>query len=793
MPNLLAKSLTSNAEEELFFQLLYADDEDDVIQILDENGYPMSNKDVWTPLGNNYGNFSTVGNQQENASAALIEKLINSIDAVLISECYQAGIDPESIDAPNSMQDAVEQFLGVKEGRMDYLSTSQQTELADRIHFVAMGSKISPSYCIIDQGEGQTPNQFPKTFLSTTQSSPKAKINFVQGKFNSGSTGSLQFCGKQNIQLIISRRQPHAPVEQSDDSRDMWGFTIIRRRRPGHGYKSSVFEYLAPGGTVLRFPADYIRVLPGSSRKNQPAQAYSKDLHYGTCVKLYNYRWKGRSIATTESRRQIERFFQTPCLPLRISETRSSYRANFYSATVIGIWNTVRMDDIDSDDYKMEKGFPAWEELSLRDIGKLTLHIGVWKESIDTSRYPTGVYFLVNGQVHESYGRDFVTRRLKLDYIDKHLLVAVDCTGIDRGVWEDLSMGSRDRFRKNEESELIKSRLAEELKEHPGLKELNAFRRQKRRDETQETPESVVSTFNDLLKKDPGLATFFGVGGKLLTGTGPGGLARFEGRKFPSYFRLIKKSKKGLKKTCPINRTVKVEFETDAENGYFKRPDEPGTIKIEPTPNIVEASRLWNGRFSVKFRVPWDAKPGDSFLIRVLVSDVTRVSSGPFACEFTLIASEAVDRVPPSGKPNPHLNPKAPKPTNQATSLAVPEPIEVKKDRWEHFGFSNQQEALIIKRSEGDGYDFYLNVDNSTLVTEMSNPKQDPALVKHWFKWGLVISSLAMIRQQEENKVSDSDDESDPESGPDLLKIKQACDGLSRVIIPIIRSLHEGP
>ena len=493
-------------EEELFYQLLYADDECDVIQILDNNGYSMSNVDVWTPLGNNYGNFSTVGNQQENASAAIIEKLINSIDAVLISKCYEAGIDPESNDAPTTMQDAVKQFLRIKEGRIDYLSTSEQTELADKIHFVAMGSKTAPSYCIIDQGEGQTPNQFPKTFLSTTQSSPKARISFVQGKFNAGSTGSLQFCGRQNIQLIISRRQPHAPVDQSDDSGSMWGYTIIRRKRPDHGYKSSVFVYLAPNGGLLRFSTDCIRVLPGPSRKNQPAQAYSKDLQYGTCVKLYNYRWKARSIATTESRREIERFFQIPCLPFRISETRSSYKANYYSATVIGIWNTIRMDDINAANYKMEKGFPAWEELSLQGIGKLLLRVGVWKENIDPRRYPTGVFFLVNGQVHESYRRDFASRRLKLDYIDKHLLVAVDCTNIDRGVWEDLSMGSRDRFRKNEVSELIKLRLAQELSEHPGLKELNAFRRQKRRDETQDAPASVANIFNELIKKDPGLA-----------------------------------------------------------------------------------------------------------------------------------------------------------------------------------------------------------------------------------------------------------------------------------------------
>ncbi len=593
--------MMSNDLKNLCLSLVQADHEDDVIQILDNHGYSISNRDVWVPLGDNPGNFSTVGNQQENASAAIVEKLINSIDAVLVSECYRVGVDPESSQAPDTMQDAVEQFLGVKDGRIDYLSTKEQTELADKIHFVASGDKSSPCYSIIDQGEGQTPDQFPNSFLSTTQSSPKARISFVQGKFNAGSTGSLQFCGKQNMQLIISRSQQYAPADEQDDSKDLWGYTVIRRRRPDRGYKSSVFEYLAPNCKVLRFSADSICVLPGQSKKNQPAKAYSKDLQYGTCVKLYNYRWSAPSMATTESRRELERYFQTPCLPFRISETRS-YKANYYSATVIGVWNAIRMDDADSVDYKMEKGFPAWEELSLPNIGKLPLRIGVWKEDIVSRRYPTGVFFLVNGQVHESYRRDFVSRRLKLDYIASNLLVAVDCTDIDRGVWEDLSMGSRDRFRKNEESELIKSKLAEELSDHPGLKELNAFRRQERRNKTQDAPASVANILNELLKKDPGLATFFGVGGALLTGTGPGELTRFEGREFPTYFRLVKEPIKGLVKNCPINRTVKVEFETDAKNDYFNRPDSRGEIQIEPTPDIKESSRLWNGRFSVKFR-----------------------------------------------------------------------------------------------------------------------------------------------------------------------------------------------
>ena len=117
-------------EENLLIELLHAESEDDVIRILNDARLGLDTEGVWFPLGDNPGNFSTIGNQQEEGTAALVEKVVNSIDAVLLSECHGLGIDPESVDeAPSTMAQAVEQFMGVKEGRLDYLSATEQTEI----------------------------------------------------------------------------------------------------------------------------------------------------------------------------------------------------------------------------------------------------------------------------------------------------------------------------------------------------------------------------------------------------------------------------------------------------------------------------------------------------------------------------------------------------------------------------------------------------------------------------------------------------------------------------------------
>ena len=178
----------------LFDKLISSEDESEVEKVLDEAGFSLSNETAWLPLGGIENNFSTVGNQQTEPTAAMVEKVINGIDAVLMAECFRRGINPESSQAPKSMSEAVEQFFAVQDGRLENFSAAEQTGLADSIHVVAVGAKAWPSYLIIDRGEGQTPNTFADTFLSLNKSN-KIRIPFVQGKFNAGGTGVLQFCG----------------------------------------------------------------------------------------------------------------------------------------------------------------------------------------------------------------------------------------------------------------------------------------------------------------------------------------------------------------------------------------------------------------------------------------------------------------------------------------------------------------------------------------------------------------------------------------------------------------------
>ena len=790
-------------EYKLFHDLLRAEDENEVDRILQDAGFLNDDHKIWQPFGGFEMNYSQIGNQQAEPTPALVEKLINSIDAVLMAECYRANIDPRDEKAPRTMAEAVEKFFKVRDGRLENLTPRQRTALADNIHMIVTGSKSAPCYLVIDKGEGQTPASFEKTFLSLTRRN-KDDIPFVQGRFNCGGTGVLPFCGQQNYQLVASRRNPCCPAEQGDSTKDSWGFTIVRKLRPSKGRKSSMYVYLAPQNQILSFTsADGIPVLAGQSSKNKPAPAYSIRLPYGSCIKLYNYRWKKKGPLTTDGRYELERFLHSVCLPFRLSETRE-YKANYYSTTVSGIiasTNDEGKEEIDPNS-KFEADFsPAYGELSLPQSGRLPYRIYLLKEEhIRYSRdFPHGVFFTLNGQVHGDLPANFVNSTLKFDCLSTYLMVSVDCTHMNAAVREDFMMASRDRVRRNEIYDEIYETLREELKEHPGLRQHNALRKQKRLEETLSNQEKTIDYFQELLKGDPTLASILGTGGHVISTTGPAEKPEpFFGKKFPTYFRIAKEPKGGLVKACPVNRSVRVDFETDAVNDYFVRADCPGSITFDP-PNLCVSSRLWNGRFTTKFQMPYDGNVGDSVTIKVSVTDIERESKGsPFFSQFQIKgAPEAQDdKVPPPGKATPGKKPQDN--GNQAMpSLAIPKIREVRREKWDDalYQFTEYSAVKIINDDETNGYIFFVNVDNKFLINELHRSKEEEkALVKHRFIYGVVLAGLGMmgeLQRQQKEKEPDNNESGGKEL--ELDTVNKFCAGVSRVIVPIIRALYKGP
>jgi hypothetical protein len=211
-------------DKQLLDELLAAEAEEAALAALNKRGL-LNDPTRWKALGGMPNNQSVVHAQQSTAAAALVEKITNGIDAILMRKVRAAGIDPRDPDkAPGTMTKAIEKFYGDLSNK-DREEIRQLAE--DSMILYATGTKSRPAISFYDAGEAQLPDDFPKTFCSlvygSDEGSYKGAVPFAQGRFNMGGTGVLPFCGDdRKMQLIVSR----VPDDMCKTPHE-WGFTIF--------------------------------------------------------------------------------------------------------------------------------------------------------------------------------------------------------------------------------------------------------------------------------------------------------------------------------------------------------------------------------------------------------------------------------------------------------------------------------------------------------------------------------------------------------------------------------------
>src|ERR1700684_620886 len=102
--------MTNGQTRDFCLALLHAETEDKVIELLMKAGY-WEKSELWRHYGDVENNWGQGGNQQSLAEAALVEKIVNAVDARLINGCLERGIDPKGSDAPKNIREAVSRFF----------------------------------------------------------------------------------------------------------------------------------------------------------------------------------------------------------------------------------------------------------------------------------------------------------------------------------------------------------------------------------------------------------------------------------------------------------------------------------------------------------------------------------------------------------------------------------------------------------------------------------------------------------------------------------------------------------
>jgi len=818
--------MNNKQTKDLCISLMHADSEKEVITLLEKENL-WDNDFQWRHYGDNENNYSTIGNQQSSPDAALVEKLINSVDARLMNQCLAQGIDLEGKSAPTTIQKAVALFFdkdcnpgSAHAGRVREWTDTKRTEIARGITFIATGKTAregSLCFTISDCGEGQTPQRMPETFLSLNKSN-KLRIPFVQGKFNMGGTGVLNFCGRNGLQLILSRRNPlilNGNLSHSSDSQ--WGFTIVRREDPQGGRRSSVYTYLAPvdaekgnsKGGVLHFISDSMPIFPNGRN------AYDKESEWGTLIKLYEYSvtgFKSHMLRKGGILGRLDLLLPDVAIPIRLHECRHGYRGHegSFENTLTGL--SVRLDDDKASN--LEDGFPTSSPLSAMGQHMTATIFAFKKGKSKTYRNNEGIIFTVNGQTHGHLTADFFRREKKvgLSYLRDSILVIIDCSSFNGRAREDLFMNSRDRLSEGDLRIEIERGLEELLKHHDGLRILKERRRREEIESKLDDSKPLEEILESLLKHSPTLFSLFLKGNRVSnpfkSKKAKSEDKKFEGKKYPTFFKFKGMDyKQTLLRDCHINLRSRIMFETDALNDYFSRNIDKGSFSLSlfrenaliDVDNYV-GPNLQNGIATLSIKHPENYQVGDKLHFVSKVTDPSQVD--PFENHFKVHIKEESKSTGKRGKRRKPPSDEEGDDREIPTGISLPNIVLIKEEDYnDHTPAFDKYTALRIRNAgttEDNGesenqeiYDFMVNMDNIYLKTELKASNYDTEIAGARFKYGLVLLGLGLLQnyiQSRKAKNDNNNDGNDHDSeGTNIEdKVEEFTKAVAPVLLPII-------
>ena len=721
----------------LFEELFFAPTEDNVREIV--NKHPEIFRDEhWHPLGGDENFFGIVRGQQSNPIAAIVEKVTNCIDALLIKKCHESGIDPKSPDAPRNMEEALEKFFG---DHKEWDLQSARRKQAEEIQIIANGPPKNTSVIIYDNGEGQRPEDFENTFLSLVRGN-KIDIHFVQGKYNMGGSGALLFCGKERYQLIGSKRF---------DNLGQFGFTLVRQRKIGNSQdtkRHSHFEYLKIDGGI-----------PSFESADMDLKLFGRKFKTGTIIKMYSYQFPpGYAGFAQDLNQSLNEFLFEPVLPILTVDKKERYPNNrVLELDLFGLKRRLEegrnnyVDSFFSEEYEDElfgkakiSCYVFKPKLSGRDAKKTKERIRERFFKNDMS-----VMFSVNGQVHGHFTSEFITRTLKFNLLKDFLLIHVDCTGMKPDFREELFMSDRERLKKGDEAMQLRKFLGEKLRKSR-LDEINRRRKESIGLESEDTSE-LIKSFAKNLPKNSELFRLLEQTLKLeehkekkkepeKNKPKEGKEEKpFEPKRFPSTFKFRKKKDGVSVVSVPLDGEKNLLFDTDVENDYFDRVEDPGNLQlgllqikysesedgdmpgdkkeISKLLNIVKSSPE-NGTIKVSITPTKEVQVGDELEVKASLDGCGEMLEEII---WVKISEEKGSKEP------------IPKEEEDGDSIGLPELKRVQKNDWDNLeqqGISMKHDTVMWPVAEGDKLEtIYINLDSSVFLNHRSKLKNEEQIV----------------------------------------------------------------
>ncbi len=680
----------SDTSREVLFKLVKAKTETEVTGIV--NTHPFFNDCTWDYYGNLQNNAGIIKAQSPDPIGALVEKITNGIDALLVRKCLEMGVNPTSSDAPASQSQAIKTLFG--ENIADFkLNEREIREVAAKtVRIFAEGDGQKPTLTVLDYGEGQDPNDFRDTFLSIGRSN-KTKIHFVQGVYNQGGSAALKFCGN-GYQLILSRRAPSLNGSKYND----WGFTLVRERyEAGSTAEQYEFCLLSEDGrrVIPHIPYEVLNVVPNG-----------ETLESGTLIRLYSYILKNPNLFITGQRerelaREInKRYFSIP-LPIELNELRThlkGWSTHNEKTRIFGLWRLLNKQ-LSNNKKVIRKKLALKSELGI--FGARTIEIMILNDEGDVGEsyksQSEKLFLTVNGQAQHTETVNFLKTECLLPDLAPYMVVHVDLSNAGYQANKVFHTDRTGVISLPEYSE-FRDRLVKSIKDDDNLIELDKEYKERKLKNVQPEDKDLSRYIERLVKSNTSLVPFFQLGLDMNIDKVDKGKEHFVPKRVPTFLEIVGP---GIK-TVPCNRYNWLRLKTDAANDYLTRNKDHGTFSWNPSKSVqLNQYSLRDGIIPIRMEPQSKAKVNDA---DELSFELTRPDLP------ALKASIKVMIGPPE---EPRHNPTGEKRKPKTSALKLPNRQFLTKENWPA---RNWDESDIAEVTEShDGITVYINKEPEVL------------------------------------------------------------------------------
>jgi hypothetical protein len=504
----------------------------------------------WRPVGGNDNNLAIIGIGSDPA-AGVVERGTNAIDSVLELEWMTRG-EPTNITSPRM---ATEKWFGIKGGKLSNYKTADLKKLDKNAAKVEITLRDSdrddkPTVDIRDYGIGILPEDFADSILSLNKNRKLRKL-FLAGAFGQGGSSALAY---SPLTLIGSRKaninggKPHP-----------FAFTVVRFN-PGDANvdKHGVYEYMVDGKTghpmVLNVPED--------------------DFPAGTLVRHLTMEvGKYNAVMTAPTGSLwflVHNYLFDPVFPFRIQDKRTG--KNQAGRMVTG--NHRLLSQGEHTEYQRDA------TLTFRD-GSVKLKWWVLSAEGDNARSRLTQYVMAsqpvvvtyNGQKQGYFPNTIIKDDLKLPYLDRYLVVHVDCDKLDADSRRQLFPTTREALRDTPIGDDLRRLVIDTLAGDEDLRRLDHERKQ--RYIKHEDQGAVDAIRRRLAKRVKTMSTTAGEGSGPKTNLPPGEQTVLAKRQPipvqdpPTYLKITGSTPRKVY----AGRSFTLKFETDARPDYFANAD----------------------------------------------------------------------------------------------------------------------------------------------------------------------------------------------------------------------------